>query len=357
MKLFIAAGGTGGHVFPGISVADRFTAMSPENEVVFIGTKIGLESKAVPQAGYRILYVDARQFSGRNIVYKLVTVAGLVKGIHDCLSFIKKENPHAILGMGGFASVPMVIAGFIHGTPIFLHEQNVQPGLANKILAKYARTIFISFEDTRHYLGRSRVVLTGNPIRNSVKKRDRDIIDEQYFGIFVFGGSRGARSINQSVVDMLRYLKEDRDRVIIFHQTGAEDYEGVKDIYENSGIRHEVFPFTDNMAYYYNNSHVVISRAGASTIFELAYFERPAILIPYPFSAGQHQWKNALQVERIGGGYIIENSEATGERLFGVIKRLIDEPELGKKMGENMGRLYIDDAEGLIVKGIIDGIS
>jgi len=356
MKLFIAAGGTGGHVFPGISVADRFTAMSPDNEVVFIGTKTGLESRAVPQAGYRLLCVDARQFSGRNLAYKLVTVASLVKGIHTCLSYIKKEDPQAILGMGGFASVPMVIAGFIHGTPIFLHEQNVQPGLANRILAKYARTIFISFEDTRHYLGSSRVMLTGNPIRESVKKRDGGL-GEGDFGIFVFGGSRGARSINQSVVDMLNYLNEYRDRVIVFHQTGTEDYEGVKDIYDSSQIRHEVFAFTDNMAHYYNNSHVVIARAGASTIFELAYFKRPAILIPYPYSAGQHQWKNALQVERAGGGYIIENSEASGERLFYVIKRLIDEPELLKKMGENIGRLYIEDAEGLIIKGIIDGIS
>ncbi|HOV90692.1 MAG TPA: undecaprenyldiphospho-muramoylpentapeptide beta-N-acetylglucosaminyltransferase [Syntrophorhabdaceae bacterium] len=356
MKLFIAAGGTGGHVFPGISVADRWTAISPENEVVFIGTKTGLESRAVPQSGYRILYVDARQFSGRNIAYKFVTVASLVKGIHTCLGFIKKEKPCAILGMGGFASVPMVIAGFIHGTPIFLHEQNVQPGLANKILAKYARTIFISFEDTRHYLGRSRVALTGNPIRDSVKKGEGHR-NEDEFCIFVFGGSRGARSINQSVVAMLTYLKEYKDKVIIYHQTGTEDYEGVKDIYEGSGIRHEVFAFTDKMAYYYHNSHLVISRAGASTIFELAYFRRPAILIPYPFSAGQHQWKNALQVERAGGGYIIENSEATGERLFGVIKKLMDEPELVKRMGENMGKLYIDDSEGLIVKGIMDGIS
>ncbi|MCX8109735.1 MAG: undecaprenyldiphospho-muramoylpentapeptide beta-N-acetylglucosaminyltransferase [Syntrophorhabdaceae bacterium] len=356
MKLFIAAGGTGGHVFPGISIADRFTAISSDNEVVFIGTRTGLEARAVPQAGYRLLYVDARQFSGRNIAYKLVTVANLVKGIHTCLRHIKREEPQAILGMGGFASVPMVIAGFIHGTHIFLHEQNVQPGLANRILAKYAKTIFISFEDTRHYLAGSRVMLTGNPIRNSVKKRNGQPNDDR-FGIFVFGGSRGARSINQSVVDMLNYLDDYRDKVVIFHQTGTEDYEGVKDIYERSKVKHEVFAFTDNMAYYYNNSHVVISRAGASTIFELAYFKRPAILIPYPFSAGQHQWKNALQVERAGGGYIIENSEASGERLFYVIKRLIDEPELLKKMGENIGRLYIDDAEGLIIKGIKDGIS
>ncbi|MCX7965572.1 MAG: undecaprenyldiphospho-muramoylpentapeptide beta-N-acetylglucosaminyltransferase [Syntrophorhabdaceae bacterium] len=356
MKLFIAAGGTGGHVFPGISVADRFTAMSHDHEVVFIGTKGGIEDRVVPASGYRLIHVEARQFSGRNILYKFITITGLIKSIHDCINIIKRENPQAILGMGGFASVPMVIAGFLHKTPIFLHEQNVQPGLANKILAKYAKTIFISFEETRHYLGRARTILTGNPIRQSLKK-PYAAEEKDYFGIFVFGGSRGARSINQAVVDLLNYISDYRDRIFIFHQTGIDDYEGVSSIYKDSGIRHEVFPFTDNMAYYYRHADLVISRSGASTIFELAYFKKPAILIPYPFSAGQHQWKNAIQVERIGGGHIIENSEANGERLFYAIKRLMDEPELLKTMGDNMGRLYIEDAEGLIIKGILNGIS
>ncbi|HPP06066.1 MAG TPA: glycosyltransferase, partial [Syntrophorhabdaceae bacterium] len=232
----------------------------------------------------------------------------------------------------------------------------VQPGLANKILAKYARSIFISFEETRHYLGKAHTILTGNPIRSSLKMASPPI-EKDYFGIFVFGGSRGARSINQAVVDLLNYLNEYREKVVIFHQTGADDYDGVKEIYKHSNIRHEVFPFTDNMAYYYRNADLVISRSGASTIFELAYFKKPAILIPYPFSAGQHQWKNALQVERIGGGYILENQEANGERLFYVIKRLMEEPELLKQMGENIGSIYIDDAEGLIIEGILNGIS
>lgn len=356
MKLLISAGGTGGHVFPGIAVADAFISSEPGNEVVFIGTRYGLESKVVPQSGYRLLFVEARQFSGRNIAYKFITIASLVKGIHRCMSLIKKEKPDAILGMGGFTSVPTVIAGFILGIPIFLHEQNVQPGLANKMLAKYAKTIFISFEETRNYIGRGKIVCTGNPVRASVKTKIEDKKGDS-FAIFIFGGSRGARSINQSAVDMLRYMDDYRDRVTIFHQTGVEDYEGTKDIYRTSGIRHEVFSFTDKMADYYNKADVVISRAGASTIFELSYFKKPAILIPYPYSAGQHQWKNALQVESLGGGYIIENSEATGERLFYVIKKLMDEPELLKKMGENMGRLYIEDSEGLIIKGIKDGIS
>lgn len=356
MKLFIAAGGTGGHVFPGLSVADRFTAMSDNNEVIFIGTKTGIENRVVPASGYRLIHVEAKQFSGRNLLYKIATITGLIKGIHDCLSILKKENPHVILGMGGFASVPMVIAGFLHKIPIFLHEQNVQPGLANRILAKYAKTIFISFEETRHHLGRAKTVLTGNPIRKSLKEAS---VPEKgnYFGIFVFGGSRGARSINQAVVDLLNYLGDYRDKLFIYHQTGTDDYEGVSDIYKNSGIAHEVFPFTDNMAYYYRKADLIISRSGASTIFELAYFKKPAVLIPYPYSAGQHQWKNALHVERLGGGHIIENQEASGERLFYVIKRLMEEPELLKQMGENMGRIYIDDAEGLIIKGILDGIS
>ena len=155
---------------------------------------------------------------------------------------------------------------------------------------------------------------TGNPTRKRLSAA-QEAKDEKSFGIFVFGGSRGAHSINLSIITLLPYLKG-HDEVVIYHQTGPEDYELVKEAYEKSGVRHEVFPFTDDMEKYYALSDVVISRAGASTIFELAYFKKAAILIPYPYSAGGHQWKNATYVENMGGGYVIGDDEATGAQAL-----------------------------------------
>jgi UDP-N-acetylglucosamine--N-acetylmuramyl-(pentapeptide) pyrophosphoryl-undecaprenol N-acetylglucosamine transferase len=355
MKLFIAAGGTGGHIFPGIAVAETLRAQSRENQVVFIGTTYGLESKVVPQYGFKLHFVQARQFLGRNAFYQIATLFYMLKGIYTCMRMIRREKPDAILGMGGFTSVPVIFAGVFLGIPIFLHEQNAEPGLANKVLSKYAKATFVSFEESGKVLNGKKVYHTGNPVRKALKG-PRETKSDGSFGIFVFGGSRGARSINEAILSLLPYMESYTDRVVLYHQTGGDDYDRIRTAYGATKIRHEVFPFTDNMAHYYNQSDVVISRAGASTIFELAYFRKAAILIPYPFSAAQHQWKNASHVESIGGGYVIGNDEASGESLHHVLKHLMTEPDLLRKMGENIGRLYVDDAEERIIKHITDYI-
>ena len=355
MKLAICAGGTGGHIFPGISVAEVFTAQDAKNEVVFIGTTEGLEGKLVPQAGFRLLYVEAHPFQGRSPVFKVLTLVHLLKGIFMSARILRAERPDAILGMGGFTSVPTIIAGVLLGIPSFLHEQNVQPGLANKFLSKCTKKIFISFEETKKYFTTKRTVHTGNPIRKKLAKSDAEK-PKGSFGIFIFGGSQGARSINNAIITLLPYL-ESYKNTIMYHQTGRDDFDNLNAIYKNTSVSHEIFPFTNEMEKYYSLSDVVIARAGASTIFELAYFNKAAILVPYPYSAGGHQWKNASEVENIGGAYVIANEEATGGRLFDTIKHLMNEPELLKEMGENIGKIYIADAAERIIGGIKHGLS
>jgi len=354
MKLLISAGGTGGHIFPGIAVAEALAAKKGKDSVVFIGTTYGLEGKIIPKYGFRLLFADARQFLGRSIIYKISTLVHLFKGIYTCMVLIKKERPDAILGMGGFTSVPVVIAGCLLGLPVFLHEQNAEPGLANKMLSKIAKCTFISFEESKQHFGKKHVYHTGNPVRKTLKSLPTTK-KEGLFSIFVFGGSRGARSINEAILTLLPYIKSYKN-CIMYHQTGAEDYERIFEAYQKTNINCDVFPFTDEMGKYYALSDVVISRAGASTIFELAYFKKAAILIPYPFSAGQHQWKNASSVERLGGGYLIGNDEATGERIFEVIRHLMNEPALLKQMGENIGKIYVADAEERIISKIEEEI-
>jgi UDP-N-acetylglucosamine--N-acetylmuramyl-(pentapeptide) pyrophosphoryl-undecaprenol N-acetylglucosamine transferase len=353
MKLFISAGGTGGHIFPGIAVAEAFTAAAG-NEAVFIGTPYGLEDAIIPRYGFRLLHIKTRQFIGQSAIRKMATLIGVLTGICTAALLIRREKPDAVLGMGGFTSVPMVLAAALFGVPSFIHEQNVQPGLANRLLGRFVKGTFISFDSTREYLPGKRVFHTGNPLRTRLARAEA-AAGKSGFGLFIFGGSRGARSINDSVLGLLPRMAEYKN-VTMYHQTGPDDFERVKEGYERSGVAHEVFPFTDDMERYYGLADVVISRAGASTIFELAFFKKAAILIPYPYSAGGHQWKNATYVENAGGGFVIGDDEATGERLYHAVSHLMHEPELIKEMGENIGKIYINASAELIIRGIFHGI-
>jgi len=247
------------------------------------------------------------------------------------------------------------VAGKILGIPCFIHEQNVQPGLANKLLSKITRRVFVSFDETKRYLPAGRAVHTGNPLRHKLKKLE-GLKEPGSFGIFVFGGSRGAKSINDAVLSLLPHL-EGQGNVAVYHQTGTDDFERIREAYSGSSVAHEVFAFTNEMEKYYALCDVVIARAGATTIFELAFFRKAAILIPYPYSAGNHQWQNAANVENAGGCYLIGNDEATGERLFEVIAHLMKEKTLMEEMGRNLGKIFVEDAASRIIGGIEHGLS
>ncbi len=354
MKLLIAAGGTGGHIFPGVSVAEAFVS-DKGNEVFFAGTPYGLEERLVPSYGFRLVKITARPFLGRGPIAKAGTLIALAKGLTQARRLIKSEKPDAILGMGGFTSVPVVLAGFHAGVPCFIHEQNVYPGMANRLLARWAKATFISFAETSQYLRARKVVRTGNPIRKSMRGKAAQQRDSN-FNIFVFGGSRGARAINDGVLGLLPYL-EAYKQTGVYHQAGTDDFDRVSQGYRGSSTIHEVFPFTNEMEKYYNLADIVISRAGASTIFELSYFGKPAILVPYPFAAGGHQLKNASAVEKAGGALVIRNDEVSGERFHTAITELRERPEELSRMRDAIRSIYVEDAELKVVRGIQAGVS
>jgi UDP-N-acetylglucosamine--N-acetylmuramyl-(pentapeptide) pyrophosphoryl-undecaprenol N-acetylglucosamine transferase len=355
MRLVISAGGTGGHIFPGIAVAEALMGRGGDNSVLFIGTPYGLEGKIIPDAGFRLSLIEAHQFLGRSPIHKAITILRMMRGIAMCLKILRKERPDAILGMGGFTSVPVIVAGRLLAIPCFIHEQNVQPGLANKLLSKITRKVFVSFDETKKHLPAGRGVHTGNPLRSKLKKIE-GLKQPGSFGIFVFGGSRGARSINDAVLSLLPLL-EGMPSMTVYHQTGADDLDRVREGYAKSSVTHEVFAFTNEMERYYALSDVVIARAGATTIFELAFYQKAAILIPYPYSAGNHQWQNAAHVEESGGCYLIGNEEATGERLFSVIGQLMKNRLLMEEMGRNLGKIFVHDAASRIIGGMEHGLS
>jgi UDP-N-acetylglucosamine--N-acetylmuramyl-(pentapeptide) pyrophosphoryl-undecaprenol N-acetylglucosamine transferase len=351
MKLLISAGGTGGHIFPGIAVAEAFTGMHESNDVVFVGTRQGMEGGIIPRYGFKLLFIEAHQFQGKNIFSKVATLVRLLQGIRAAKVVINLEKPDAILGMGGFTCVPTILAGVMLGMPTYLHEQNVEPGLANKLLSRFVRSTFVSFEATKKYLKTKRVYHTGNPLRKTLKAV-KATEEKSGFNVFIFGGSRGARSINESTLTLLPFM-ESYKNTVMYHQTGTEDYEHIKKAYDGLKIEHEVFPFTDHMEKYYKLSDVVISRSGATTIFELAYFKKAAILVPYPFSAGQHQKTNAMHVASLGGAYVVENDQLSGGKLHDLLLGLMNDPGHVKEMGNSIGKLYIEDAAERIIKEIV----
>jgi len=354
MKLLIAAGGTGGHIFPGLAVAEAFIASGTGNEVLFVGTPYGLERKIIPTYGFRLLEIEARPFAGQSILLKLATLMRLIQGILHSVGIMRREKPNAVIGMGGFTSVPVMLAAYLLRLPCFLHEQNVFPGLATRLLSRLAKATFVSFSATSTYL-KGNLEHTGNPIRKNLRAAHVPKKGDE-FAVFVFGGSRGARSINEAILLLLPYL-ESYKNTVMYHQTGTDDYEKVKAGYAGVRFPHEVFPFTDSMEKYYSLADVVISRAGASTIFELAYFRKAAILVPYPFAAGAHQWKNAAHVEQVGGAHVIANEELSGERLHSVLKELHDNREAREKMARNIGSIYVENASESIVRGIAKHVS
>jgi UDP-N-acetylglucosamine--N-acetylmuramyl-(pentapeptide) pyrophosphoryl-undecaprenol N-acetylglucosamine transferase len=355
MKLLIAAGGTGGHIFPGIAVAEAFQSLDDDNEVLFVGTEYGMEKRIMPARGFRLLMIAGRPFLGTSITKKAGTILRVLKGVDTAMTIIRNEKPDAVIGMGGFTCVPVILAALLLKRPAFLHEQNVYPGLANRRFSRYVRAVFTSFDATKAYL-KGNLIHTGNPVRKTLRVFTPPTKENGDFGVFVFGGSRGAHSINEAVTALLPQLSELTD-MVLYHQTGADDYESVKKAYGATSLTNEVFPFTDRMEKYYGLSDVVIARAGAATIFELAYFKRPAILVPYPFSAGEHQLKNALYVADKGGGFVIENDKLKGGALFETLRGLYEQRNRLVPMGENIGSIYMKDAEEAIARGIVTRVS
>ncbi|HVN24388.1 MAG TPA: undecaprenyldiphospho-muramoylpentapeptide beta-N-acetylglucosaminyltransferase [Syntrophorhabdales bacterium] len=358
MKLLIAAGGTGGHIFPGVAVAEAFMAADSANQLFFVGTSRGMEGAVIPERGFRLLKIDAQPFLGQSFTRKAFTIVSILRGVVQSIKILRREKPDMVIGMGGFTCVPVMIAAFLMRVPRFLHEQNVVPGLANRLLCRIADKTFISFSKTRDYLKGS-MLHTGNPVRKKLRVASALAAaggTHDLFNIFVFGGSRGARSINEAVLLLLPYL-ESYKNTAIYHQTGNDDYQKVKEAYATVKIPHEVFPFTDEMEKYYSLSDVVIARAGASTIFELSYFKKAAVLVPYPYAAGAHQWKNAAYVEEIGGAYVVGNDELSGDRLNSILKEFYEYPELRARMAESMGTIYVENAEELILKGMATNVS
>ncbi len=359
MRLLIAGGGTGGHLFPAIAVAEELMGRGRKNSVLFVGTKRGIEGKVLPSEGWQVVYVAAEALKGRGLLGKVKSMLKMSVGIVQSMKHIGRFSPDAVLGMGGYSSASAVIAGKFSGVKTALHEQNAMPGLTNRVLSRFADRVFVTFPESKRFFNAHKVMITGNPLRRKIidalstervgKKKERDFV------LFIFGGSRGARRINEAA--MGAFCGEEADSfkgIKIIHQTGEEDNARVKAAYSEKGIDADVPAFIGDMAAAYVRADLVVCRAGATTITELTAAGKAAILVPYPFAADDHQRLNAEPLAKAGAAKIVADSELSPERLAEEIKHYSQNREELADMGRNAFKMAKRDGAEAVVDALSD---
>jgi UDP-N-acetylglucosamine--N-acetylmuramyl-(pentapeptide) pyrophosphoryl-undecaprenol N-acetylglucosamine transferase len=363
MRCVIAGGGTGGHLFPGIAVAEAFMEREGGNEVLFIGTERGIEASLLKGGSFPLKMIQAKPIKGRAPLGKLKALWSLPVAVSEAFSILKSFRPQIVLGVGGYASGPTLVAAFLLGVRRAIHEQNMVPGMTNRILKWFSQRIFVSFEESKKYFPEKRTFVTGNPIRKEILNclprtstikglsafkptgsqnefsGRQEALTKDRFTLLIFGGSAGAHRINETVIWALDSMKEVRSSMRFIHQTGKDDLDFVSRAYQERGLDAVVKAFFEDMATRYRMADLVICRSGASTLSELAVCGKPAIFIPYPFAAHHHQRMNAQRLVKLGAARMIEDRALTGPALAEMILHLYAHPEERMEMEEKIRQM------------------
>jgi len=352
-KLLVAGGGTGGHVLAGIAIADEWCRKFPEAEVLFVGSEQGLESRLVPKHGYHLETLKIGALNRVSLKTRLITMIKLPFSFLKAFWILIRFHPVAVIGVGGYASGPVVLIARFLAPVLKFHtailEQNSVAGFTNRMLGKRVHRVFCAFEAGASIFEKEKVVITGNPIRSSLKKLPPS--KDEPFVLFIFGGSQGALGINTMVIDALPYLK--KEKIEFIHQTGVNDFERVSSAYNREGITNvKVEKFIDDMGGCYERSSLVICRAGASTLSELASVGRAAIFIPLPTAADNHQEKNARIFEEAGGAIVIPQGSVTGAQFAEQIIALKNDHQKIHKIEDQVRPFYRSDSAEVIVKDL-----
>jgi UDP-N-acetylglucosamine--N-acetylmuramyl-(pentapeptide) pyrophosphoryl-undecaprenol N-acetylglucosamine transferase len=348
IRLLLTGGGTGGHLFPAIAVAREFQRQYPDTKTMFIGTKRRMDTESLRSSGFESRAITSFGIKGKSPLQLLKAFASLPQGYWEALRILREFRPDVVFAVGGYVTGPVVAAAKSLRIPVVLHEQNSVPGLANRYLSRIADRICLSLTVAEGYFNAKKTVFTGNPVRENILAlaAERRTTDEKT--ILVLGGSQGAHRLNVLVPEALRTLKGKFDLKVI-HQTGKNDVEEVRASWQAAGIDAVVEPFFRDMAKVYRQASLVISRAGATTLAELAVTGMPAVLIPYPFAADNHQLKNAEHYVAGGGAVVFEEAGLNAEILGSAVQTLFAENRL-EEMGAMMKKLAVPDAADRIVK-------
>ncbi len=363
LKIIVSGGGTGGHIFPAIAIANAIKALRPDTQFLFVGAEGKMEMEKVPAAGYKIEGLWISGFQRKLTISNLAFPFKLISSLMKAKKILKSFSPDAVIGTGGFASGPMLQVAAAKGIVTLIQEQNSYPGITNKILSKKVDRICVAYSGMEKYFPKEKILLTGNPIRQDILslegKRDRGL---EAFGlspdkktILVIGGSLGARTINESIIKCLEAF--DKKHIQLIWQTGKGFYETAKlavEGYEGRGIK--AFDFIQKMDYAYAVADIVISRAGASSVSELCLVKKPCILIPSPNVAEDHQTKNAMALVTYKAAVLIKDSEAR-EKLCNETIALINDKEQCSKLSENIGRLAFQNSANVIANEVLSLIN
>lgn len=349
-RLVVAGGGTGGHLFPGLAVAGELKRRRPEAEVLFVTGERRMETRILERSGFRQISIRVQALKGRGWFGALSSAALLPRGLIVSRRILRGFAPGAVLGVGGYSAGPVCLAAWTLGIPTAVHEQNSYPGLTNRLLSRIVGRVFLSFEESRKAFPGGVCELTGNPVREAVLRvRPLESLASRPLRVLVVGGSQGARAVNTAVADALQRLKGRGSALEVVHQTGDSDYRRVLQLYTERGLRGVVTPFIEDMAGAYEAADLVVGRAGASTVTELAVAGRPSILIPYPHAANDHQVTNARVLSDAGAAELLLENELDGRSLARRLEAYERDRGALIRMGTRAREKAVLDATGTIV--------
>lgn len=324
MKVLIAAGGTGGHIYPGIAVAKEILRRDPESEVLFVGTARGLETKIVPANGFQLSLINSAGLKNVGFAGKLKGLMILPKSFLEARTIIREFKPDVVVGAGGYVSGPVLLMASLMRVPTLVMDSNALPGFTNRRLAPFVTKAALTFDEALPFFGKKGIV-TGNPVRKEffeIAPKERT----EKFNILIFGGSQGARAINNAMTDALDKLP--KEKIEVTHQTGEADFEKIKEIYARADWETaDVRPYISDMMTEFSKADLVICRAGATTCAELAAAGKAGLMIPLPTAADDHQRKNAEALEKAGAARMLLQRDLNGESLANEILSLINSPE------------------------------
>jgi UDP-N-acetylglucosamine--N-acetylmuramyl-(pentapeptide) pyrophosphoryl-undecaprenol N-acetylglucosamine transferase len=359
MRVIVTGGGTGGHLFPGIALATGLQRKVAGCKVMFIGTRRKLDRETLSGHDFELASISCMGLKGMGLVHRIKSLVVLPGAVMEALGIIRKFKPDLVFGVGGYVTGPVLLAARLCGVPTCIHEQNAVPGLANRMLSKFVDRVFVSIPG-EYSFPQAKTVVAGNPVREEIiAAAEKKQTKEKGPGtLLVLGGSLGAHRINLLMLEAMALLRDTGDPEIhLIHQTGAADVDRVRGGYKAAGIKAEVAPFFTDMAELYRRADLVVARAGATTLAELSVMGLPALLIPYPFAADDHQAKNGQYYVHGGGAMMYRESELDGQLLASTLRELLRNPDELHRLSANMKKLGRPEATRHILDDCLERIS
>jgi UDP-N-acetylglucosamine--N-acetylmuramyl-(pentapeptide) pyrophosphoryl-undecaprenol N-acetylglucosamine transferase len=353
MRLVIAGGGTGGHLFPALAIARAVRSLDPDGRILFVGTRSGIESRVIPETEFPIAFISAKGMRRTGLFNTVKAAFVLPRGIAQSIGVLIDFKPDLALGVGGYASGPTLAAAILMRIPTAIQEQNSVMGTTNRILSRFVDRIFVSWQDTEPEPSPAKTILAGNPVRRDILERTAAREADDQFHVLIFGGSQGARSINLAIGNNLDQLGPLAGRIAVMHQTGRELAEEMKSKYQAAGISADVREFINDMGSAYQWADLVVCRSGASSLAELTALGKPAIVVPYPYAIGDHQAKNAETLRASGAVSVIKEENLKNGAIISEIRRLFDDRTALAEMAENSRCAGRPDAANAIGRDLL----